>query len=176
MNFVETKLKGAFVIDIERREDQRGFFARAWCQKEFEAHGLINCFAQANIGFSYKKGTVRGMHFQMNPYQEVKLARCTMGRIFDVIVDLRPESKTYRQWIGVELTDDNRRMLYIPEGCAHGYQTMVDNTEVVYDTSKFYAPQYATGVLFNDPVFGIEWPVAVEIISDADRSWPAYQL
>ena len=176
MNFAETKLRGAFVIDVERREDQRGFFARAWCQKEFEAHGLVNRFVQANIGFNYKKGTVRGMHFQMNPYQEVKLVRCTMGRVLDVIVDLRHESETYRQWIGVELTADNRKMLYIPEGCAHGYQTMVDNTEVVYDASKFYAPQYATGVLFNDPVFGIEWPLAVEVISDADRSWPAYQL
>jgi dTDP-4-dehydrorhamnose 3,5-epimerase len=176
MNFSETKLRGAFVIDIERREDQRGFFARAWCQKEFEAHGLVNGFVQANIGFSYKKGTVRGMHFQMNPYQEVKLVRCTMGRILDVIIDLRPESKTYRQWIGVELTADNRKMLYIPEGCAHGYQTMMDNTEVLYDTSKFYAPQHSTGVLYNDPTFKIEWPLAVEVISDADRSWPAYQL
>ena len=176
MNFTETKFKGAFVIDIERREDQRGFFARAWCQKEFEAHGLVNRFVQANIGFSYKKGTLRGMHFQMNPYQEAKLVRCTMGRILDVIIDLRPESKTYRQWIGVELTADNRKMLYIPEGCAHGYQTMVDNTEVLYDTSQFYAPQHSAGVLFNDPVFGIEWPFAVEIISDADRSWPAHQL
>jgi len=171
MNFAETKLKGAFVIDVERREDQRGFFARAWCQKEFVAHGLINCFVQANIGFSYKKGTIRGMHFQENPYQEVKLVRCTMGRILDVIVDLRPDSETYRQWIGVELTADNHKMLYIPEGCAHGYQTMVDNTEVVYDTSQFYAPQHSSGVLFNDPVFGIAWPLPVEIISEADKNW-----
>lgn len=175
MNFTEMKLKGAFVIDIERREDQRGFFARAWCQNEFEAHGLVTGFVQANIGFSYKKGTVRGMHFQMAPYQEVKLVRCTMGRVLDVIVDLRQESETYRQWIGVELTADNRKMLYIPEGCAHGYQTMVDNTEVVYDTSQFYAPQHSAGVLYNDPIFKIEWPLTVEVISDADRSWPAYQ-
>jgi dTDP-4-dehydrorhamnose 3,5-epimerase len=172
MNFAETKLKGAFVIDIERREDQRGFFARAWCQKEFDAHGLVSHFVQANVGFSYRKGTIRGMHFQKHPYQEVKLVRCTMGRIYDVIVDLRPDSQTYRKWIGVELTAENHKMLCIPEGCAHGYQTMVDNTEVVYDTSKVYSPQHSSGVLFNDPVFGIAWPLPVEIISEADKNWP----
>jgi dTDP-4-dehydrorhamnose 3,5-epimerase len=172
MKFAETKLKGAFVIDIERREDERGFFARAWCQKEFEAHGLVSHFAQANVGFSHRKGTIRGMHFQTHPCQEAKLVRCTLGRVFDVMVDLRPDSLTYRQWIGVELTAENHTMLYIPEGCAHGYQTMVDNTEIVYDTSHVYAPHHASGVLFNDPAFGIAWPLPAEIISEADKNWP----
>jgi dTDP-4-dehydrorhamnose 3,5-epimerase len=174
MRFTETKLKGAYVIDMERREDHRGFFARGWCQKEFEAHGLATRFVQANIGFSHKKATLRGMHFQSSPYEEVKLVRCTRGRIVDIIVDLRSDSFTYRQWLSIELTADNRTMLYVPEGCAHGYQTLEDNTEVVYDTSQFYAPHHATGVLHNDTAFGIAWPLPVEVISEADRNWPRY--
>src|SRR5215831_3079632 len=174
MRFTETQIHGAYIIDIDRREDHRGFFARSWCQKEFEAHGLVTSFVQANISYSHKKGTLRGMHFQSRPYQKVKLVRCTKKRIVDIIIDLRPESPTHRQWISKELTVDNRTMLYIPEGCAHGYQTLEDNTEVVYDTSQFYAPQHATGVLYNDPAFGIEWPLPVAVISEADRNWPRY--
>jgi dTDP-4-dehydrorhamnose 3,5-epimerase len=174
MRFTDTKLHGAYIIDLDRREDHRGFFARSWCQQEFAAHGLATYFVQANIGFSHKQGTLRGMHLQSSPYQEVKLVRCTMGRIVDIIVDLRPASPTYQQWVSVELTADNRTMLYVPGGCAHGYQTLEDNTEVVYDTSQFYAPQHATGVLHNDPAFGIVWPLPVTVISDADRNWPRY--
>lgn len=174
MRFTETKIPGAYVIDIERREDHRGFFARGWCQREFAAHGLATRFVQANIGFSHKQGTLRGMHFQSRPYQEVKLVRCTMGRIVDIIVDLRPASSTYKQWVSIELTADNRTMLYVPEGCAHGYQTLEDNTEVVYDTSQFYAPKHAAGVLYNDPAFGIVWPLPVAVISEADRNWLRY--
>jgi dTDP-4-dehydrorhamnose 3,5-epimerase len=174
MQFTATKIHGAYIIDIERREDHRGFFARSWCQKEFEAHGLTTSFVQTNIGFSHTRGTLRGMHFQTSPYQEVKLARCTMGRIVDIIVDLRPVSPTHKQWLSIELTANNRTMLYVPEGCAHGYQTLEDNTEVVYDTSQFYAPQHATGVLYNDLAFGIEWPLPVAVISEADRNWPPY--
>lgn len=174
MQFTATRIHGAYAIDLERREDQRGFFARCWCQKEFESQGLITSFVQANVGFSHKQGTLRGMHFQSSPYQEVKLVRCTMGRIVDIIVDLRPTSPTYTQWVSLELTADNRTMLYVPEGCAHGYQTLEDNTEVVYDTSQFYAPQHATGVLYNDPAFGIVWPLPVAVISAADSNWVPY--
>jgi len=176
MIFTETKIQMAYIIDLERREDHRGFFARSWCQKEFESHALNPCTAQINVGFNKRKGTLRGMHFQLSPYQEVKVVRCTMGAVYDVIIDLRPASSTHKQWFGVELTADNRRMLYIPEGCAHGYQTLIDNTEIYYQTSQFYAPEHAIGVRYNDPAFGIDWPVAVEVISDADRSWPDYKV
>jgi dTDP-4-dehydrorhamnose 3,5-epimerase len=174
MRFTETKIPGAYVIDVERREDHRGFFARTWCKKEFEVYGLVTSFVQANIGFSHQQGTLRGMHFQSSPYQEVKLVRCTMGRIVDIIVDLRPTSPTHTQWVSMELTANNRTMLYVPEGCAHGYQSLEDNTEVVYDTSQFYAPQHATGVLYNDPAFGITWPLPIAVISEADRNWLRY--
>jgi dTDP-4-dehydrorhamnose 3,5-epimerase len=174
MQFTATKIDGAYIIDVERREDHRGFFARSWCQTEFEAHGLTTSFVQTNIIFSHTQGTLRGMHFQKSPYQEVKLVRCTMGRIVDIIVDLRPASPTHRRWISIELTANNRTMLYVPEGCAHGYQTLEDNTEVVYDTSQFYAPQHATGVLYNDLAFGIEWPLPVAVMSEADRNWLRY--
>ena len=172
----ETALKDAYVIDIERREDNRGFFARAWCKKEFAAHGLNADMAQYNIGFSKKRGTLRGMHYQGVPYEETKLVRCTMGAIYDVVLDLRSDSPTYKQWIGVELTADNRRMLYIPEGCAHGYQTLADKTEIVYQASQFYAPECARGVRYNDPTFGIQWPITVQVISDTDKNWPDYLL
>jgi len=175
MRFAETKIRGVYIIDIERREDHRGFFARGWCQKEFEGYGLATRFVQTNVGFNHKLGTLRGMHFQSNPHQEAKLVRCTKGRVVDIMIDLRPGSPTHRQWVSIELTADNHTMLYIPEGCAHGYQTLEDNTEVVYDTSQFYAPQNAAGVLYNDPAFGIEWPLPVEVISEADRNWPQYR-
>ena len=173
--FTETKLKGAYLIDLERREDQRGFFARSWCRKEFEAHGLNLQQVQVNVGFSVKKGTLRGMHYQTVPFREVKVVRCTMGAVYDVIVDLRTDSPTHKQWIGAELDSGNHRMIYIPEGFAHGYQTLADNTEIYYQTSQFYAPEYARGSRYDDPAFGIEWPIPVTIISDADRSWPDYK-
>lgn len=174
MKFTATKIHGAYIIDLERKEDERGFFARAWCRREFEEHGLNPSAAQINVGFSDVKGTVRGLHYQVAPYEEVKVSRCTMGAIYDVIVDLRPGSPTHRQWVAVELTLDNRRMLYIPEGCAHGYQTLTDNTEMNYLTSQDFAPGHARGVRYNDPAFRIEWPLSVRKISDADRSWPDY--
>ena len=174
MLFQETKLKGAYIIDIERKEDHRGFFARSWCRKELESNCLNLQLVQANIGFSLKKGTLRGMHFQRAPYQEVKIVRCTLGMIYDVIVDLRKNSSTYKQWIGVELNQDNHRMIYVPEGFAHGYQTLVDNTEIYYMTSEFFKPEFASGIRYNDPIFRIEWPVEVECISEGDSTWPDY--
>lgn len=174
MFFIETKLKGAYIIDINKIEDNRGFFARAWCQKEFEAHDLNPNLAQANVGFSHKRGTLRGMHYQKAPWAEVKVVRCTKGAIYDVIIDLRPDSLTHKQWIGLELTEENRRMLYAPEGFAHGYQTLTDNTEVYYHTTQFYAPEFAAGVRFDDSAFDIVWPLSVAIISDQDKNWPDY--
>ncbi len=174
MIFKETKLKGAFVIEIEKREDERGFFARIWCQQEFAEHGLNFSLAQANIGFSRKKGTLRGLHYQVAPHQEAKLVRCTAGAIYDVMIDLRPASLTYQQWFGIELTADNHRMLYVPEGFAHGYQTLADDTEVFYPVSQFYAPGAERGVRYNDPTFEIEWPLEVQVISEKDKNWPNY--
>ena len=146
MIFNETKLKGAFVIEPERLEDERGFFARTWCQREFEAHGLNPRLVQCSISFNKKKGTLRGMHYQVAPYEEARLVRCTMGAIYDVVLDLRPASSTCKQWVAVELTSENRRMLYIPGGLAHGFQTLKDNTEVFYQMSEFYQPEYVRGV------------------------------
>lgn len=177
MIFTETELKGAFIIDIEKREDERGFFARAWCQKELEAHGLKSHWVQANLAFSQRKGTLRGLHYQIAPYEEAKLMRCIRGAIYDVIIDLRPESPTYKQWLGVELTADNHRMLYVPEGFAHGYQSLVDDTEVFYPVSQFYIPGSERGVRWDDPAFAIEWPVTKNLIlSDKDKSCPDYLL
>lgn len=175
MIFKETKLKGAFIIEIEKREDDRGFFARTWCKREFEEHGLTTHMVQSNISFNKIKGTIRGMHFQAVPYREVKLVRCTRGSMYDVIVDLRPESSTFRQWIGVELTSDNYRMVYVPEGFAHGYQTLEDNTEVAYQVSQFYLPDFERGLRYDDPQIGIDWPVNNKIISDKDKGWPDCQ-
>jgi len=172
--FTETKLPGAYLIDIEKRGDQRGFFARGWCQKEFEAHDLIPRVVQTNISLSKRKGTLRGMHYQVAPYAEAKLVRCTRGALYDVIIDLRPDSPTHMQWLGVELSAENYKMLYVPEGFAHGFQTLVDNTEVTYQVSQFYTPEAEGGVRYNDPAFGIEWPLEVQVISDKDQSWPDY--
>lgn len=174
MVFTETILRGAYIIDIQKINDDRGFFARSWCKNEFIAHGLNTDFVQANIGFSKKRGTLRGLHYQIPPYEEVKLVRCTNGAIYDVIIDLRPGSPTHKQWIGVELRADNWRMLYIPEGFGHGYQTLTDEAEIFYQTSQFFAPDFARGVRFNDPAFEIEWPMPVQVISLVDRSWPDY--
>jgi dTDP-4-dehydrorhamnose 3,5-epimerase len=174
--FTETRLKGAHLVDIKPITDDRGFFARGWCHDEFVQHGLNPGAAQLNIAFNHRRGTLRGMHFQRTPKAEAKLVRCTRGAIFDVIIDLRRDSPTHGQWIGVELTEDNHRMLYSPEGFAHGYQTLSDDTEIYYQTSEFYAPELASGVRYDDPAFGIQWPLAVEIISDQDRNWPPYCL
>ena len=174
MRFVETALPGAYIIETERREDDRGFFARVWCEKEFAAHGLNTRLAQANVAFSNREGTLRGLHFQAEPYAECKLVRCTMGAIVDVIVDLRAGSSTHKKWVSVELTAENRRMLYVPAGFGHGYQTLVDDSEVMYHTSEFYVPEHATGVRHDDTAFGIRWPRQISVISEADRTWPNY--
>ncbi len=170
----ETKLKGAFLIEPERLEDERGFFARTWCQREFAALGLEPAWVQSSISFNKSKATLRGMHYQAAPYEETKLVRCTAGAIYDVIVDLRPGSETYRQWLGVELTAANRCLLYIPQGVAHGFETLTDDAEVFYEISEFYHPESARGVRWDDPALGIEWPLKAQILSDRDRSYPDY--
>ncbi|PIG93774.1 dTDP-4-dehydrorhamnose 3,5-epimerase [Gloeocapsopsis sp. IPPAS B-1203] len=175
MKFIKTKLKDAFIIDIEQRQDHRGFFARTFCAREFAAHGLKPVVAQGNLSFNYKKGTVRGMHYQIAPAREVKLIRCTQGAIYDVIIDMRPDSPTFLEHIGVELTAENRRALYVPAMCAHGYQTLVDNTEVVYQVSGFYAPNHERGLRYDDPTFSIAWPLPVSEISQKDMAWCLFQ-
>jgi dTDP-4-dehydrorhamnose 3,5-epimerase len=173
MIFTETKLKGAFIIDLERREDNRGFFARMFCQNEFTAHGLKPVIAQANVGSNLKKGTVRGMHFQYPPAAETKYVRCTRGGIIDIIVDLRPESPTYLEHISVELSADNQRGLYIPERFGHGYITLEDKTDTTYMVGEFYTPGVEGGFMYNDPMLGLEWPMKVEVISEKDNQWKA---
>jgi dTDP-4-dehydrorhamnose 3,5-epimerase len=169
--FTETELSGAFIIEAERLEDERGFFARTWCQREFEAHGINAQLAQCNVSFNKKKGTLRGMHYQTAPHEEAKLVRCTMGAIFDVIIDLRRQSPTFKKWVAVELNERNRRMLYIPEGFAHGFQTLEDDTEVFYQMSEFYDPEHARGVRWNDPAFQIRWPEAEPLVSPRDQQY-----
>ena len=171
MQFTKTKLEGAYIIELERREDSRGFFARAFCQKEFAAHGLKPLIAQANVAYNVKKGTLRGMHFQFPPAAETKLVRCTRGAILDIIVDLRPESPTYLQNTAVELNEENGRALYVPERFAHGYQTLLDKTETSYQVGEFYAPDYESGLMHNDPRLGLQWPLPVAIISDKDQKF-----
>src|SRR5258705_7437171 len=171
MIFTETALKGAFILDLERREDSRGFFPRAFCQHEFEAHGLKPVIAQANLAFNKKKGTLRGMHFQYPPAAETKLVRCTRGAILDIIVDLRPESPTYLDHVAVELTADNHRALYVPERFAHGYQVLEDETETSYQVGEFYAPGAEGGLLPSDPRLGLTWPLPVTEISLKDADW-----
>jgi dTDP-4-dehydrorhamnose 3,5-epimerase len=171
MIFTETKLKGAFIIDIERREDSRGYFARSFCQHEFEAHGLKPVIAQSNVAFNHKAGTLRGMHFQHPPAAETKLVRSTRGAILDIIVDLRPESPTYLQHIGVELSEENSRALYVPERFAHGYQVLRDKTETSYQVGEFYTPGSEGGLLYNDPRLGLKWPLPVSVMSDKDQVW-----
>ncbi len=171
MIFTETALNGAFIIDIEQREDRRGFFARTFCAQEFLAHGLEVTNAQCSIAFNHKKGTIRGMHYQAAPATEAKLVRCTQGAIYDAIVDMRPDSPTYLSHIGVELTADNHKALYVPEMFAHGYQTLTDETEVVYQMNKFYTPGYERGLRYDDPILGIEWLLPVSEISDRDLAW-----
>jgi dTDP-4-dehydrorhamnose 3,5-epimerase len=174
MIFRETALPGVFVLEPELREDPRGFFARTWCQREFEEHGLDPRLVQVSVSFNRRRGTLRGMHYQAPPHAEAKLIRCTRGAIWDVALDLRPASPTFRQHIGVELTADNRAALYIPEGLAHGFQTLEDDTEVLYQMSEFYAPEVARGIRFDDPAFGIRWPLPEPIMLTRDRTYPDF--
>jgi len=174
MRFEHTGLSGVYLIEVDRLADVRGFFARTYCQREFEVHRLEHNSVQCNISFNCKRGTIRGMHFQRYPNAEAKLVRCTIGAIFDVVIDLRKDSLTYLQWKGFKLTAANRSALYIPQGFAHGFQTLMDNTEVFYQMFNFYTPESAGGVRWNDPVFGIEWPLSEIIISDKDRLYPDF--
>lgn len=174
MKFVETPLVDAFVIELETMHDDRGFFARGWCSREFEAHGLEAKIVQANVSFNKTAGTLRGMHYQVAPYEEMKLVRCTSGAFYDVIIDLRPDSASFGRWFGAELTAENRKMLYVPPGFAHGYQTLQDGTEAFYQVSEFYAPGAEQGIRYNDPRFAIEWPRDVQVISEKDANWPDY--
>ena len=174
MIFRETNLGGAYVIEVERHSDLRGFFARTWCQREFEEHGLNVHLVQCNISFNLKKGTLRGMHYQDAPREEAKLIRCTMGSICDIIVDLRPDSPTFRKHLAVPLSAENRKMLYVPEKFAHGFITLEDNTEVSYQMSEFYSPDNARGFRWNDPFFEIRLPLEVTVISERDRAYPDF--
>lgn len=176
MIFTETKLKGAYVIDIEPREDERGFFARSWCEDEFKKHGLNPRLVQCNISFNKKRGTLRGMHYQIAPFPEAKLVRCTMGSIYDVIIDLRPDSPTFKQWQSVELTAENRRALYIPEDFGHGFQTLTDYSEVLYQMTESFHPECARGVRWNDPAFAIEWPIKETTIANRDLSYILFAM
>ena len=174
MIFQPTRLPGVFIIEPERRADERGFFARTYCEDELRAHGIDPRISQCSVSFNHAAGTLRGMHYQTAPHQETKLVRCTMGAIYDVVVDLRPDSPGYCQWVATELTADNRRMLYIPEGCAHGFLTLTDSAEVFYQISEPYHPESSAGVRWNDPTFGVEWPSAPSVIADRDASYPDY--
>lgn len=172
MRFSKTEILDVWVIDPDFHKDDRGQFFRAWCLKEFANHGINFVPVQANLGFSNRAGTVRGMHFQAEPAVEAKLVRCTKGTIFDVALDLRPGSPTFRQWFGIELTAENGRMLFLPEGCAHGYQTLEDGTEMHYMTSQFHTPAEVRGARFDDPAFGVQWPLVPTAVSMQDRNWP----
>jgi dTDP-4-dehydrorhamnose 3,5-epimerase len=174
MRFTETKVAGAFLIEPEPIADERGFFARTWCREEFADHGLTPELAQANLSFNHRKGTLRGLHYQADPHAEAKLVRVTRGAIWDLALDLRRDSPTYLAWFGAELSDANRHMLYVPEGCAHGFLTLTDDAEVAYQMSAPYAPEAARGVRFDDPAFGIEWPGKVVVINERDRTYPDF--
>ncbi len=175
MRFKETRLKDACMVEPERMRDERGFFARAWCEREFRLKGINFRTVQCSISFSRHAGTLRGMHFQVAPYEEAKIVRCTKGAVYDVFIDLRPGSETYKKWDSAELTEENRRMVYIPKGFAHGFLTLLPDTEVFYQMSEFYAPGYARGVRWNDPAFGIAWPDLVKVISERDRLYQDFQ-
>lgn len=175
MVFTKTKLKGAYIIELEPLKDERGFFARTFCQNDFKKNGLNPRIAQCNISFNQKKGTLRGMHYQVAPYEEAKLVSCTRGSIYDVIVDLRSDSPTYCKWFAVELSDKNYKMLYIPEGFAHGFQSLKDNTIVFYQMSEFYNPESARGVRWDDTMFGIKWPLSNKVISKKDLNYKEFK-
>jgi len=172
--FNELEISGVFHVEQELHGDDRGFFARIWCQEEFKKHGLNDRLVQCSVSFNAKKGTLRGMHYQVAPYREAKLVRCSHGAIYDVAVDLRPESPTFKRHVGAELSEQNRKMLYVPEGFAHGFITLRDQTEVLYHISEFWSPAHARGVRWNDPAFGIKWPAQPEIIADRDRNYPDF--
>jgi dTDP-4-dehydrorhamnose 3,5-epimerase len=174
MIFTPTDLPGAMIVDLDRKEDERGFFARSWCRDEFAAHQLNPNLAQCNVSFNKTAGTLRGMHYQTPPYEEAKLVRCTAGALYDVIIDLRPGSRTYLRHLAVELTAENRRALYIPEGFGHGFITLADNTEIFYQMSTFYVPDSQRGVRYNDPAFSIRWPIPIAVVSDRDKTYPDF--
>ena len=175
MIFEKTRLGGAYIIDAQPHKDRRGFFARTWCQKEFKEHGLNPRLVQCNISFNLKKGTLRGMHYQVAPHAETKLIRCTQGAIYDVVLDLRPQSPKFKDCIGVVLTAEKRNMIYVPEGCAHGFLTLEVGTEVFYQVSEFQSQESARGVRFDDPAFRIAWPEKIEVISERDRNYPNFE-
>lgn len=172
MKFIETKLRDVFEIQVTPTSDERGLFARTWCKKEFESHGLESALVQCSISFNKKKGTLRGMHYQAPPFEETKLVRCTQGAIYDVVLDLRDESPTFKQWIAVTLEAARRNAVYVPKGCAHGFLTLADNAEVFYQMTEFYDAASSRGVRWNDPAFGISWPGKIEVISERDRTYP----
>lgn len=174
MMFKETKLKGAFIIEPERLEDERGFFARIFDKKAFEEQGIKFDLIQSSVSFNKKKGTLRGMHYQLEPFSESKIVRCTMGKVYDVIVDLRPDSKTFKEWIGIEMSADNRRMLFIPKGFAHGFVTLEDNCEISYQMDQIYDPKSASGFRWDDKAFKIFWPVEPKVIIEKDKSWKPF--
>ncbi len=176
MKIVETPLKNSFVVHLDLIEDFRGFFARTYCYKELEKRGVTKNIVQINTSYSFKKGTLRGLHYQVDPHGETKIMRCIQGAIFDVIIDLRPESKTFCQWYGVKLSAYNRNMLIVSEGFAHGYQTLIDDTEVIYPTTAFYSPEHERGIRWDDPFFNIKWPISDPIISDKDKSFPDFKI
>lgn len=175
MRFSPLSIPGAWVIDPDLLEDERGFFARAFCRKEFEQHGLNAELVQCNISFNRKRGTLRGMHYQTAPHQEAKLVRCTRGAIHDVVLDLRPGSPTFLRWEAAELSAENHRMMYVPEGCAHGFQSLADESEVFYQMGEFYHPECSSGVRWDDPAFGIAWPVENPVVSERDRNYPRFK-
>jgi dTDP-4-dehydrorhamnose 3,5-epimerase len=175
MFFKKTKLGGVVEVHLDRKTDERGFFARSWCRTEFEEAGLDSRLVQCSISYNERRGTLRGMHYQAAPFAEVKLVRCTQGAICDVILDLRAESPTFKQWVAVTLSSENRNMVYIPDGCAHGFLTLADDTEIFYQMSEYFHPEVARGVRWDDPAFGIEWPEKVAVISERDRTLPDFQ-
>jgi dTDP-4-dehydrorhamnose 3,5-epimerase len=176
MIFHATKLLGAYVLELEKLADERGYFARSWCVRDFATHGLDTNLVQCNVSFNQKRGTLRGLHFQLPPFAETKLVRCTRGAIWDVMVDLRPTSPSFLQWVGEELTPSNGKMMYIPKGFAHGFISLVDESEVFYQMSEFFAPDQARGVRWNDPLFQITWPIAAQVISAKDRLYGDAQV
>jgi dTDP-4-dehydrorhamnose 3,5-epimerase len=175
MQFTETGLEGAWIVDVEPMSDDRGFFGRTWCAKEFAEHGMVADMAQCNVSYNHRKGTLRGLHYQVPPAAEAKFVRCTAGAVHDVIVDVRPGSGTYLQWVGVDLTAENRRALYVPPMFAHGYLTLTDGAEVIYQVSEFYTPGAERGARYDDPAFGIDWPVAIEVVSEKDAGWAPFE-
>jgi dTDP-4-dehydrorhamnose 3,5-epimerase len=174
MIFKDTPLKDACIIELEKLRDERGFFARYYCQNEFREHGIKFDIVQSNISYNKLKGTLRGLHYQAKPYEEAKLVRCTKGAVYDAIIDIRPDSESYKKWIGEELNEQNHRMLYIPKGFAHGFITLEDKTEVTYQMSEFYTPGVGKGIRWNDPALAIDWPVDVKVISPKDKNWPEF--